>query len=95
VPNDAASFWLLASFTRAVFWLTSKSVALALQHVLGGAASLFAVVEVEERIYKFTISSKVMGLEVYLLNSFANSSFKVFFHLCNKKGFDLAKASSL
>ena len=40
LPDDAASFWLLASFSRADFRLTSESVALALQHVLGGNASL-------------------------------------------------------
>ena len=56
---------------------------------------LFAVVEVGERIFKFTVFSKSVGLEVYALNSFANNSFKVFFHLWNKKGFDLAKSSSI
>ena len=80
-PDDADSFWLLASFSRADFRLTPESVALALQHVLGGDASLFAVVEVEGRIFKFIVFSKSVDLEIYSLNSFANSSFKVFFRL--------------
>ena len=55
--------------------------ATALQFVLGGQASLFAVVEVEEKNFKFMVYSKSVGLEVYSLNSFSNSSFRVLFHL--------------
>ena len=94
-PDDAKSFWLLASFSRADFWLTPESVSSALQFILGGDASLFAVVEVEERIFKFTVFSRSVGLEVYHLSSFSNSSFRVFFHLWNKLGFDLAKSNSI
>jgi hypothetical protein len=69
-------------------------VALSLQFALGGSASLFAVVDAE-RIFKLLVSLKAVGLAVYQLGSFANVSFKVFFHLWNSHGYERAHDSSL
>ena len=84
----------MASFSRANFRLTPESVASTLQLILGGEA-LFAMVEIEERIIKFTVFSRNVGLEVCSLKSFEDPSFRVFFNLWNKNGFDLAKAASI
>lgn len=66
-----------------------------MQLILGGTAISFAVVEIEENIFKFTVISKFVGLFVYKLNSFECSAFKVFFHLWNEQGIIFARKSSL
>lgn len=92
-PNDATSFWLLAAFSRSSLRLDDHSVGLILQSVLGGQSHLFAVVEVEDCIFKFSVASKNVGLMVYNLKFFQCSKFKVFFHLWNEKGLLYAKKS--
>nr|TKW12232.1 hypothetical protein SEVIR_5G023600v2 [Setaria viridis] len=63
-----------------------------LESVLGGVAGLFSVVEVEDRIFKFTVLDRHVGLLVYGLKSHACASFKLFFHLCNESGLSRANA---
>lgn len=64
-PDDASSFWLIAAFSRSKIKLHEPAVGSLLQSILGGCASSFAVVELEDRIYKFSVSSKSVGLFVY------------------------------
>ncbi|CAL4886563.1 unnamed protein product [Urochloa decumbens] len=94
-PDDTGSFWLLAAFSRSRLRLDSSSVSNILQSVLGGTASLFAVVEVEDRIYKFSVSSKAVVLAIYSLWSFSYDQFRVFFHLWNTRGLSLAANSTI
>lgn len=65
VPDDSSNFWLLAAFSRSRLKLSAQSVGDILQSILGGQASCFAVVEVEENIFKFSIFSKSVGLFIY------------------------------
>ena len=57
-PDDARGFWLIAFFARSKLKLDETNVGLILQSVLGGFATGFAVVEVKDWIFKFTVSSK-------------------------------------
>lgn len=85
-PDDASSFWLIAAFSCSRLKLHVQSVGSILQSILGGTAISFAVVEIEEGIFKFTLLSKQIGLFIYKLRFFECSAFKVFFHLWNVKG---------
>lgn len=82
-PDSASSFWLLAAFSRSRLKLFDRSVADILQSILGGSSDSFAVVEVEEGIFKFSVISKHVGLFVYNLKFFECAIFKIFFHLWN------------
>jgi hypothetical protein len=93
VSGNVGSFWLLASFSRSRFRLNEDSVGKVLLSVLGGDPSLFSVVEVEDRIFKFAIFDRQVGLHVYALGSSACEAFKVFFHLWNSSGVERAKIS--
>ena len=57
-PDDARGFWLIAFFACSKLKLDETNVGLILQSVLGGFATDFAVVEVKDWIFKFTVSSK-------------------------------------
>ncbi|CAN6177127.1 unnamed protein product [Urochloa humidicola] len=94
-PSETDNFWLIAAFSRSTIRLSTKSVGGILQAVLGVKADLFCVVELEEHVFKFGVSSKVVGLLVYNLRSFACSAFKVFFHLWNERGVSSARISVL
>lgn len=91
VLDDHASFWLLAAFSRSKLCLDVTNVGHILHSILGGDSSSFAVVEVEDGIFKFFVISKSVGLLIYKLRSFENEMFRVFFHLWNGKGVGLAR----
>ena len=92
-PDDADSFWLIASFSRSKFCLDSNSVSLILASVLGGESSLFPVVEVDQWVFKFCVASYKVGFMISALKSFACVDFKIHFHLYNETGFSHAKAT--
>lgn len=94
-PDDHASFWLVAAFSRSRFRLDEHSVGVILHSCLGGQENLFAVVELEQNIFKFTVASKHVGFLVYQLKSFQCHAFKIFFHLWNEKCIDGARRSVL
>ncbi|KAG2571336.1 hypothetical protein PVAP13_7KG009600 [Panicum virgatum] len=93
-PDDAASFWMIiASFSRSKFRLDLVSVELILESVLGGLASLFSVVEIDQWVFKFCVASSKVGFMIYALKSFACTDFKIHFHLWNEFGLSQAKAT--
>lgn len=94
-PDDASSFWLLAAFSRSRIHISDSSVANILHSILGGVPSLFAVIEIEDHIFKFIVASKSVGLLIYHLRSFECDLFKIFFHLWNDKGINFARGSTL
>lgn len=61
--------------------LTEDNVGFILQSTFGGAASHFAVVEVENWVFKFNVSSKNVGLLIYKMGFFQSDDFKVVFNL--------------
>ncbi|CAO2187168.1 unnamed protein product [Urochloa humidicola] len=93
-PGGVGSFWLLAAFSRSHTRLSEDSVGLLLQLVLGGEGTRFAVVQVEDFIFKFAVANKAVGLAIYNLAFFACPQFKVFFHLWNPKGISAAAIST-
>ncbi|CAN6238721.1 unnamed protein product [Urochloa humidicola] len=90
-PDIGPSFWLLASIPRSRVKLTEENVGFLLQSVIGGIAKDFAVVEVENWIFKFSVSCKEVGLMIYKLGFFNCESFKIVFNLWNERGIQFAK----
>lgn len=89
--DEASSFWLLASFPWSCLKLTEETVGFLLQSVLGGSASLFSVVQVDNWVFKFRVSSKEGGLLVYQLGFFQCVDFNVTFNLWNERVLSFAK----
>lgn len=78
---DAYSFWLIASFARSKLKIDVTNVGHILQSILRGVASDFAVVEVKDWIFRFTMFSHEVGLLIYCLGTISDASFKVSFNL--------------
>lgn len=94
-PGKAPSFSLIAAFGRCRFRLSEESAGILLQSVLGSSALDFCVTELEDRIFKFWVSSKHVGFLIYDLRKVECANFKLFFHLCNDRGFSLAKQATV
>lgn len=54
--------------------------------VLGGHSQAFRVVQLDDRVFRFSVSSKSVGFHIFKLRSFECSDFKVFFHLWHGSG---------
>lgn len=61
-----------------------------LQFVLGGNPLSFPSSCLEERVLRFAVSSKLVGLSVLQLGLVASKALKVAFSLCNDRGFSEA-----
>lgn len=48
----------------------------------------------QDQIFRFAVSEKNVGFLILKLKSFSCEQFKMFFHLCNDLGFQLAMSSS-
>ncbi|RLN09701.1 hypothetical protein C2845_PM11G02880 [Panicum miliaceum] len=90
-PAGSSGFWLLASFTRSKFKLSSSVVAKILSSVIGGNSAFLRVTEISDWIFKFKVFSRDVGLLIYDLKVDSCSDFKLAFHLCTDRGFLLAK----
>jgi hypothetical protein len=93
VADDARSFWLVASFSRSRIRLNEDSVSKILHSTLGGIPLSFSVLELEDRLFKFAVFDRRVGLHIYAMKFFACDSFKVFFHLWNHSGLASARIS--
>lgn len=80
LSRDAA-FLLVVSFGRADFRLDLLSVESALKAVLGARGSLLQVVQLADRVCRFSVCSKHVGLEITKLSAVSNRHFTCFFHL--------------
>lgn len=89
--NPSDDFFLVVSFARSAIGLDSDSVALILQSVLGGKASDFRVVFQTSWIYRFSISSKHVGLIIRRLDKHVCKEFALFFSLWRDGGPDYIK----
>lgn len=87
-PSSPTSpeFFLVISFGRCLFRLSEQSVASILQAVLGGHASAFRVLQLSDRVFRFSVASPAVRFHVYNLRSFECSQFRIFFHLWNGGG---------
>lgn len=73
-------FLLVVAFGRCKFKLTLTSVGQILQATIGGSAQLFNVSQLSDRVFKFMVASKEVGLFIHNLDScecliFINSPF--------------------
>jgi len=83
---SSSVFFLVASFGRCKFCLCPLSVGLLLQATIGGVAWDFSVLQLGPRVFRFSVSSKVVGFHIFKLVSFECSCYKVFFHLWGNGG---------
>ena len=74
------ALFLVASFGRSKFKLSPSSVGSILQATIGGVSEDFNVVQLADRVFRFSVSSKWVGFHIVNLRSFECSQFKIFFH---------------
>lgn len=85
-PAGAHAFFLVTSFGRYKFRLSPAAVCAVLQATLGGSATNFDILALGDRVFRFSVSSSLVGFHILKLRSFECSSFKVFFHLWGHGG---------
>jgi hypothetical protein len=85
-PCLRSSLWLVVSFGRCIFKLNSVSVGHLLQAALGGLAADFEVLQLADRVFRFSVSSMAVGFHIYNLGSIERKEFRVFFNLWNRGG---------
>lgn len=83
-PTIWGHSFLVASFGRCKFKLSPSSVGAIFQATIGGVASDFAVLQLGDRVFRFSVSSMFVGFHVVNLRSFECLAFKLFFHLWGK-----------
>ncbi|CAD6239551.1 unnamed protein product [Miscanthus lutarioriparius] len=66
--------------------LLSSWLLLLVVATIGGSASDFDVVQLADRVFRFSVSSKLVGFHIVKLKSFESSCFKIFFHLRSNGG---------
>lgn len=79
-------FFLIVFVGRCKFRLLESSVACLLQAVLGGFPQAFHVFQLNDRVFRFSMSSSSVGFHIYKLKSFECLDFKIFFHLWHGGG---------
>jgi hypothetical protein len=67
---DRYKFFLVVSFGRCSWRLCEESVGLLLQSFIGGSAKLFRISSQSDRVFRFSLSCKDVGLAVYRRHSF-------------------------
>ena len=87
-------FLLLAAFGCCKFKLSDPSVGILLQSVLGGFSLDFRALELEDRVFQFTVHSQAVGFLVYKLGQFSCECFAVSFHLWNPNGLAAARKAT-
>jgi hypothetical protein len=85
-PSLRSPFWLVVSFGRCIFKLNSVSVGHLLQAALGGLAENFEVLQLADRVFRFSVSSMAVGFHIYNLGSIERKEFRAFFNLWNRGG---------
>jgi hypothetical protein len=83
---DRHEFFLVISFGRCSLRLSAETVGFLLQSFIGGAADLFRVTPLSDRVFRFSLSCKDVGFAVYRLRSYVCPSFKTYLHLWNSGG---------
>jgi hypothetical protein len=74
-------FTLVISFGCAKFRLDIHTVGLVLQACYGGSASKFKVRNLRDRTFKFLVSSKSLGFEIYNKGKISEDNFELFISL--------------
>jgi hypothetical protein len=84
-------FSLLVAFGRCRFRLEEAFVASSLSTILGCSGDALSVCSLEDRIFLFSVSCKLVGFEVYKIRSFSCEEFELSFHLLNNAGLAAAR----
>lgn len=84
--SSPLEFFLVLSFGRCKYRLSKLSVAYILQAVIGGDAPSFRVLQLGDRVFRFSVHSRQVGFHVYKLRSYECSAFKIFFNLWHRGG---------
>lgn len=78
---SSRSFFLVVSFGRCSFRLSLASVGLILQASIDGSSADFRVVALGDRVFRFSVSSNLIGHAIYKLRSFECCHYKLYLHL--------------
>jgi hypothetical protein len=86
-PIGKSNHFLLAcSFGRAKFKLGIDIVGLALESCIGGLCDNLTVVQLSDRVFRFSVSSRFVGFMINSIRSFSCEQFKCHFHLWGNGG---------
>jgi hypothetical protein len=85
-PRLRSSFWLVVSFGRCILKLNPDSVGHLLQAALGGFTSGFEVLQLADRVFRFSVSSMAMCFHIYNSRCIDRKEFRAFFNLWNHGG---------
>lgn len=84
--SELDPFFLVVAFGHCKFHLSVRSVSLILQASIGGNTSLFKVLHLSDRVFRFSVFSKPVRLFIFNLLSFECDLFKLSFHLWGNGG---------
>jgi hypothetical protein len=79
-------FLLVISFGRAKFKLDIHTVGLVLQACYGGSAAKFKVKHLRDRSFRFSVSSKSVGFDIYNKGKISEENFELFINLWGNGG---------
>jgi hypothetical protein len=67
---STSEFFLVLSFGRCKYKLSELLAAIILQSVTGGSAGDFKVCSLSDHVFRFSVSSQVVGSHIYKLHSY-------------------------
>jgi hypothetical protein len=79
-------FLMTVLFGRAKFKLDCDTISIALESCIGGLCDDLSVVQLGDRVFRFSVNSRAVGFMVYDLKCFSSDSFKCYFHLWGNGG---------
>jgi hypothetical protein len=79
-------FFLVAAFGRTNFKLDNHTISLSLQSCFGGSSSLFQVCNLRERVFRFSVSSRSVGFEIYNSGKISEKDFDLHIFLWGNGG---------
>ncbi|TVU06696.1 hypothetical protein EJB05_49921, partial [Eragrostis curvula] len=91
--SGQSEFILVASIGRCAYRLNEETVGFILQATIGGIAADFRTSQLDDRLFRFSVSSKQVGLHIYNLQSYECKQYKLYFHLWGAGGAHWSKES--
>lgn len=79
-------FLLVVSVGRCSLRVNEDSVGFFLQAAIGGLHADFRLLQLNDQVFQFSVSSKQIGFQIYKLRSYECSQFKIYFHLWGNGG---------
>ena len=85
-PFLSKEFIMVLSVGRCKFCLSTSLVERILQSVLGGSAGAFRVMQLADRVFRFSVANQQIDFHNHRLRAFDCQEFKIFFHLWHDGG---------